>query len=353
MKLNFKLAMFTVIGLTSFQAMAERIYITGNTKDIAPVSTTSSICLAGGASDDLWSEGWKRMLLGANGGDVVIIRADGTRGGYEDWIYNDTGVHGFPKVNSVQTILLKSASDANLATVEARIRNAELVFFAGGDQAIYESWFKGSKLATAVDYVMNVKKVPVGGTSAGMAILGGIDFTAAYSSPTKKGAMVTSADVMKNPTGTFVDLKRDIFSPAFLNEVVTDTHFSQRNRQGRMVGFMARAVFNAYPDVNISNIKGIAADEGTAYCYGETGAGKVYGTNSVFFIKANLPIERIQVGTSLNWLQNRTALKVYEVKGSNSQNASFDVFTWSGSGGTDLYWWVDGTNAAAPFFGVN
>lgn len=339
------------LALITPMAHAARFYTTGSTTNVSPV-TTGALCLAGGGSDDGWSDGWKYMLEKANGGDVVIIRADGSRGGYETWLYNDTSLHGFPKVNSVQTILIKSASDANLAEVETRIKNAELIFFAGGDQSIYINWFKGSKLAAAVDYMMKVKKVPVGGTSAGMAILGGIDYTANYSSPLKKGSNVTSIDVMKDPTGLFVDLNRQLLNPAYLNEVVTESHFSQRNRQGRVVGFMARAVYNNYGDVNSSNVKGIAADEATAYCYSETGTGKVFGLGSVFFLKGNAPIERIVPGASLNWVQNNQAVKVYQVKGVNSATASFDVFTWTGSGGTDQYWWVDGSGAT-PVFGIN
>lgn len=350
--LKSKLFLACLLALISMPSYAVKMYTTGSATNVSPM-TSGAICLAGGGDDDSWKDGWKFMLEKANGGDVVIIRADGSRGGYESWIYNDTSGNGFPKVNSVQTILLKYASDANLPEVEAKIKNAELIFFAGGDQSIYIKWFKGSKLADAVNYMMNIKKVPVGGTSAGMALLGGIDYTAAYSSPSKKGSNVTSADVLLNPTGTFVDLSREVIIPPFLNEVVTESHFSQRNRQGRVVGFMARAVYNKYSDINISNIKGIAADEATAYCYSETGAGKVYGLNSVFFLKANAPIERIQTGTSLNWLQNRLAVKVYEIKGVNALNSNFDVFTWSGTGGTSQYWWVDGTIPTNPLFGIN
>ncbi len=350
MTFKLKLLLPLAVTLASLSAEAERIYLTGSSTDVE-TATSGAICLAGGGSDDEWSEGWKYMLNKANGGDVVIIRADGSRGEYEDWIYNDKGNHDFPKSNSVQTISLKKAEDANLSSIEGVIKKAEMIFFAGGDQTIYENWFKGSKLAAAVEYAMKIKKVPIGGTSAGMAILAGIDFTGAYASPNRKNSLVNSDDVMKNPTGQFVDLKRDLFNPPFLNEIVTDTHFSQRNRQGRLLGFMARAVYNNYGDINMSNIKGIAADEGTAYCFNEKGSGKVFGSNSVFFLKGNLPIERIVPGLSLNWLAGNRAVRVYEIKGSNSVASTFDVSTWSGTGGSDQYWWVDGTNVASPIFG--
>lgn len=333
-------------------SFAMKLYNTGSNIDIS-TTTSQLVCLAGGGDDDLWAAGWKAMLIAAGGGDVVIIRADRSRGGYESWIYNDDSRNGFPKVNSVKTISLTKAADANRADVEQLILNAELIFFAGGDQSVYINWFRGSKLAAAVDYVMKVKKVPVGGTSAGMALLAGIDYAANYSSPAIRNAMVTSEDVLKNPTGIFVDLDRSVLTPPFMNQVITDTHFSQRNRQGRLMGFMARAVYNNYGDIFYNNIKGIGADEGTAACYGGSGKTTVYGAGNAYFLKGNSQIERLRVDYSLDWFANRQAVSAYVINGSQTQSAQFDLSTWTGLGGVDQYWWVDGSNQLAPLFGIN
>lgn len=322
-------------------SFALQVFRTGNAINISP-QTSFGLCLAGGGDDDGWSDGWKFLLNKANGGDVLIIRTDGDRGGYEDWIYNDTSKLGFPKVNSVQTIVIENAKDANLKIVETKIKNSELIFFAGGDQSLYINWFKGSKLLSAVDYMMKLKKVPVAGTSAGMALLGGIDYRAFYDSPREKDANVSSEDVLKDPTGIFVDLNREVLIPPFLEKVITETHFTERDRQGRILGFMARAVFNNYGDVNALNVKGIAADAETAYCYNENGDGKVFGNGSVFFLKGNKPIEKIEQGSPLIWQQNKEAVIVYEIKGKDSELAYFNVAKWLGLGGTSQYWWVDG-----------
>ncbi|MBV2168725.1 MAG: hypothetical protein KUL82_08465, partial [Bdellovibrio sp.] len=163
-------------------AYAVRIHTTGSTTDIS-TSTNPLICLAGGGSDNRWGQGWRAMLEASGGGDIVIIRSDGQRGGYEPWIYNDEGENGFPRVNSVKTITISRARDANRADVERMILNAELVFFAGGDQSRYINWFRNSRLIKAVDYVMRTKRIPVGGSSAGMALLAGIDYRADLPSP--------------------------------------------------------------------------------------------------------------------------------------------------------------------------
>jgi cyanophycinase len=336
--------------LMSMSAQAFEIYTTGNTADLQR-ATQSMTCLAGGGEDDRWSEGWRHMLLKANGGDVLVIRADDRRGGYEDWIFNDTEKHGFPKVNSVRTLVLNKADDGHQADVTRVIHNAEMIFFAGGDQSEYIRLIKGTPMESALNYVLHVKKVPFGGTSAGMAILGDIDFRARYSAPPKEDEMVTSQDVIKDPTGRFVDMDRGFITPEFMERVITDTHFSQRQRQGRLVGFMAKAVYNNYGNVNTLNIRGIAADEETAVCFGKSGQARVFGTNSIYFLAGNAPIERIQPGSSLDWYGNREAIRVYAIHGSQSSSARFDLTTWSGTGGETRYWYVDGRDESHPIFG--
>lgn len=348
-KLNISLIACTLI--ISQTALA-KIYSKGNAADVTVV-TQPILCLAGGASDDLWADGWKLLLNASGGGDVVIIRPDTGRGTYESWIYDDSGSHNLPKVDSVTTIPLTKASNALSPEAATAVRNAELIFFDGGDQSIYLAMIEGTPLEAALDYALHVRRVPMGGTSAGMALLGGIDFTAKYR-PSRKSSLVTSELAMKDPTARYVDLDRRTLVPPFLDHVITDTHFSQRNRQGRLVSFMARAVYNNYGDINPFNIKGIGADEGTAFCYDTvTGIGKVYGTNSVHFAIGNANIERIATGFSLNWLWGREAVKVYSIPASANATAGFDLSTWTGTGGKVSYWFVDGTDEASPVFGQN
>lgn len=323
-------------------AQAAKIYLTGNSIDKKTV-TTFGVCLAGGGEDDGWAEGWKELLTKANGGDVVIIRADGRRGGYEDWIYNDTANLDFPKVNSVRTITLAVPRDANSKEVVETLRKAELIFFAGGDQSLYINWLRNSLALQTINFLIHEKDVPIGGTSAGMALLAGTDYSAQYNSPLDNESMVTSADVMDDPLGKFVDLPRDVLIPDYMENVITDTHFSARNREGRIVGFMARALYNQKDVLNFSDVKGIAADEETAFCYGKNGIGHVYGKSQVFFLRGNAPIERIEEGKNLHWSGNHQAVQVYRV---NSQNPAsfFDLTKWTGVGGESEFWWIDGSN---------
>ena len=127
--------------LFALQTLHARIYTTGNKNDIT-TPTRALVCLAGGGDDDLWAAGWKAMLRASGGGD---------------------------KVNSVKTILITNAHDVNDPKVERAILDAEMIFFAGGDQSLYIRYFKNSKLLASVEYAMNIKKIPVGGTSAWLA----------------------------------------------------------------------------------------------------------------------------------------------------------------------------------------
>lgn len=340
-----------IITLTvAHPAYAVRIHTTGSTTDIS-TSTNPLICLAGGGSDNRWGQGWRAMLEASGGGDIVIIRTDGQRGGYEPWIYNDEGENGFPRVNSVKTLTISRARDANRADVERMILNAELVFFAGGDQSRYINWFRNSRLIKAVDYVMRTKRIPVGGSSAGMALLAGIDYRADLPSPANKKAFVTSEDALKDPTGKFLALDREVLVPPYMKNVITETHFSQRNRKGRLMGFMARAIYNNYDDIYYENIRGIGADEGTAVCYDDTGIAQVYGVGSVYFLQGLTPIERIQPGSSLDWFGNRQAIAAYTIKGSDNPSARFNMSLWRGFGGISQYWWIDGANQFLPVIG--
>lgn len=86
------------------------------------------------------------------------------------------------------------------------------------------------------------RNVPVGGTSAGLAVLGQFDFAAL------KGT-VTSEQTLANPYNRYVTLDPNplalsggFIAPPVLAGTITDSHLDTRDRMGRLVGFMARLV---------------------------------------------------------------------------------------------------------------
>lgn len=296
--------------------------LVGDPADVSKF-TTGGTCLMGGSTDV--DAAFKWMISKSGGGDFVVIRVDNSTG-YNSYIYDMGGV------NSVETVIIAKATDAKSTVIANKIRNAEALFIAGGDQANYVKLWKNTLVEDAINYLIKTKHAPVGGTSAGCAILGASYFAALNGS-------VTSAEAMSNPYNSLVSLGHDDFlNISYLQNTITDQHFSQRGREGRLVTFMARM----NKDLG-KNAKGIASDEQTAVCVDENGIAKVFGINNAFFLQiASSGPETCVSGTPLTWNRDKLAIKVYSISGSTAGNGSFDLKNYSTvSGGNWLNYYVD------------
>lgn len=315
-------------------------YFTGNTTNIT-TTPEFGVCLMGGASEHDDAMRW--LLQKANGGDVVVLRSSGSNG-YNNYLYSGLGV----TVNSVETLVVTSVAGATNPYVLDKVANAEMIWFAGGDQWNYVSFFKDNALEDLLNQHINVKNAPIGGTSAGMAILSGKYFNA-------QNGSVTSSQAMNNPYHPNVTLGYDDFlSVPFLDDVITDTHYDNPDRRGRQSTFIARFK----NDFNFE-VKGIAANEYVAICIDETGKARVFGEypdyeEYAFFVQANCTnangIETIQSGVPLTWNYDGQALKVYKVPGTMTGDHFFDLSNWesgSNSGGSWEHWSVNNAVFAA------
>ena len=121
----------------------------------------------GGASEN--DNAMKWFLERSEGGDILVIRASGSDG-YNDYLYSELGV----AVNSVETIVFHDEQAASDSYVLEQITNAEAIWIAGGDQWDYISYWRGSPVSQIINENIANKNIVIGGTSAGMAILGGI-----------------------------------------------------------------------------------------------------------------------------------------------------------------------------------
>ena len=153
------------------QAQGYALYNTGATED-GDFQASGGVCLMGGASENDEAMAW--FLERAGGGDILVLRASGSDG-YNDYLYSDLGVN----VNRVTTVVCQGISASSNATVLGLIEGAEGVWFAGGDQADYHNLWQGTPLNDAINEALTERNIVIGGTSAGMAILGGLRFTAA------------------------------------------------------------------------------------------------------------------------------------------------------------------------------
>ena len=321
----FSLACFTV------NAQPYTSYFTGNTLDII-TNPDYGVCLMGGSTEDDRAMIW--FLEKANGGDILVLRASGSDG-YNDYFYSDLGV----VVNSVETIVFNNASAANDTYILQKIANAEAIWMAGGDQSDYINYWKDTEVETLLNEHINIKRGVIGGTSAGMAVLGSSYFSA-------ENGTVYSSEALEDPYNTYMTLgHNDFLEVPLLENTITDTHFSEREREGRLVTFIARMNEELQ-----TRPYGIACDEYTAVCIDSTGIGAVYGEwpeydDYAFFVQMNCEEgnapELMQQGIPFTWNFSAKATKVYKVGGTTNGENYLDLNDWeTGNGGEWLHWSV-------------
>jgi len=308
-------------------------YFTGSSIDLVTVPS-GGVCIMGGATEH--DEAMKWFLDQANGGDVLVLRTSGSDG-YNNYLFSQLGI----TVNSVETIVFNNASASNDSYVQQQIANAEAIWFAGGDQWNYISYWRDTPVDSIINSALENKNIVIGGTSAGMAIQGGYYFSA-------QNGTVTSATALNNPYDTDVTVDSTKFLVNnYLGDVITDTHYDNPDRKGRHVTFLARI----FMDYGVQ-AKGIACQEYTAVCIDTNGLAKVYGEypaydETIYFLQTNCELadvtpEDCSSNNPLDWNLGGEAVKVYVVKGTMTGTNSFDLSDWqTGSGGVWENWYVN------------
>jgi cyanophycinase-like exopeptidase len=142
-------------------------------------------------------------------------------------------IMGLSGVNSCTTDVVTTAADGNNTQVNTDVRNAEFVYFAGGNQCVYASW-KGTALQASVQSVV-AKGGGSGGGSAGTHINSAIVYDAC-------GGGTDSPTALANPYDSTVTFTTGMFSWPNYADTIDDSHFVTRDRMGRTMAFVARAV---------------------------------------------------------------------------------------------------------------
>jgi cyanophycinase-like exopeptidase len=294
----------------------------GNPGDVSP-GTVSGLALVGGGGR--CNEAYRWLLQRCGGGDFVFLTTAVYSEQEDEQYFADMRQLG--AIDSITTLTVDSRAKADAAEVENAIRNAELLFIDGGDQAEFYSLWKETRLQAAVQYLLQTKKVPVGGTSAGMAILSGLSYIPIYQG-------VTSAEALGDPFHANMNsIKNDFWIVPFLNGTITDTHWSERNRCGRTIAFLARAISDGL--VTFPAARAIACDERTAVCIDADGLAVVFGDSAAadfayFFSCLSRP-DRCQAGKPLHW---SNAIAAWQLKGTEAGEQAFDLARWQALGGT-------------------
>ncbi len=276
-------------------------YLTGNAADVQR-STSGGLLMAGGGKDV--DEAFRWFLRKSGGGNVVILRASGSDG-YNRYIRN------LSPVASVESIVTKNRAAASDPFVLDKVRKAEAIFIAGGDQWNYIRWWKGTPLDAAFHDAVK-RGIPIGGTSAGLAIQGQYSFSAEMDT-------ITSPQALADPFDAHLTLESSFLKLPNLEGVITDSHFSKRDRFGRMVAFLARIAQDT------GSAKGVGIDEGTAVLLEPDGSATIAGEGAAYFVSTTRKPAVCAPGKPLTL----EGLSVYRVP----PGGKFNFRTWTGHGG--------------------
>ena len=284
-------------------------YLVGNPADV--VKPTSGLLVLQGGGDDV-DENYVRMGAHGGGGDFVVLRAS-QAGEYNDYIF------GLCHCDSVETIVFDDRVAASDPYVIQTIRNAEALFIAGGDQDRYVRFWKGTPVQDAINFVA-AKPAPIGGTSAGMAILGEFVYSSMYES-------LTSAVALADPYAHDVTLEKEFLALPGLGGILTDQHLQERDRIGRTVTMLARLMKDGWSSRPLA----IAADRETAvHIDPKDGTAEVFATAThptpyAYFLRPTQPPERCEPDQPLTFRN----VDVYRI----GPGGHFDLAAWSGAGG--------------------
>lgn len=298
-----------LISVVAVRASDYKYIRTGSDRDVTTKAVPGYALMGGGSDLD---EAFRFLCSKGAGGDFLILRAAGD----DDY---DSYVNGLCKTNSVATLIIPSREAANDPKVAEIIQHAEAIFIAGGDQARYINWWNGTPVQDALNAHIAAGK-PIGGTSAGLAVLGQFIYSAQGDAPDDPD--LTSAQALADPYFARVTVRRDFLNIDLLRNTLTDTHFAKRNRMGRSLAFLARIVQDGWSQTP----REIAVDERNAVLLESDGQARIIGSGKgAYFISAKVAPTECKAGTAVTFPN----IAVYHAP----PGSIFNVKDWKGAGG--------------------
>ncbi len=239
-----------------------RHFMIGDRDAPTPGPVSPGLLLMGGGDRNFDVMRW--FMKKAGNGHLVVLRASqGNELGKE--FYEEVG-----GVLSVETFVFNNRTPSTDPKILTSLARADGIFIAGGDQARYVRYWKGTPVAEALDAHVRAGK-PLGGTSAGLAILG------EYLYGAMDDGSLRSPEALADPLGPANTIEADFLHLERLKGVVTDTHFKERDRLGRLFAFLAKA--EAMTGTPRRGLIGLGVDESAALAVEADGTGRIYATD--------------------------------------------------------------------------
>lgn len=210
------------------------------------VTPERRVVLMGGGAED--NDAMTRFLEGAAGGDVLVLRASGSLTSYPNYFQS---LAPSPSPSSATTVRSTVPAAAGDPAVLCWVAGAEAIWLAGGNQWNYLGGWP-VELHEALAQA-NARGVAIGGTSAGAVSLGEAAFDARFGT-------VTSSEALADPLHPDVSVSHPSFALPELQGMLVDSHFMERNREGRLLAFLARFLTEG----ERGEVVGLGLDEGVA-----------------------------------------------------------------------------------------
>jgi len=312
------LCSFACLTTAAKRAENYKYFRIGNKADAQTKPQAGTAMMGGGTDID---EAFRWLCEKGSGGDFLIVRARG------DDDYNSY-VNGLCKANSVATLIIPDRQAAGDPAVADIIRHAEVLFIAGGDQANYIRGWKGTPVQEAINDDLAAGK-PIGGTSAGLAVLGEFVYGALGDKPDDKD--LASAQVLADPYFDRVTLVRNYLKVPGSENLITDSHFAKRDRMGRTLGFLARIMKDGWS----TSPREVAIDERSAVLVEANGEATVIGTGrGAYFLRPSEAPQKCEKDTPLTFRN----IRVDHVQ----SGGHWSLHSWSGKATTYTLSVVDG-----------
>ncbi|MBN8846284.1 MAG: isoaspartyl peptidase/L-asparaginase [Sphingomonadales bacterium] len=262
------LPLLAALGLSMAPAYAKEAkeqpyehYVFGKLDTPTPGPVSGGLLLMGGGDRNIDAMKWFFGKAG-NGHIVVISASYGKEIGQE--FYHDIG-----GIQSTEIFVFHARSQSTNKKILDRLRKADGIFIAGGDQARYVRYWRGTPVGDILNAHVAAGK-PLAGTSAGLAIQGEKLYGA------MDDGSIRSPEALADPLGPANTIEGDFLHFSLLKGIVTDTHFKERDRLGRLFAFVAKAQVGRGNDEPA--MIGLGVDESAALAVEPDGTGRIYAT---------------------------------------------------------------------------